>query len=173
MKQHAEGLLWLASFGCLFAAALDSLRDYIPIFAVGWAVTTAVVVPLHFIKSWSTIRTAPNRHLYTIWVGFETLFALAVLGGLVWLSVSDRSAHSVSGAREVVLRTNLRVMRDVLNQHNVDLHRRPQSLQELVAAGYLRKIPTDPMTGRNDSWTLEWSNDPKAPGIKKIHSSST
>ena len=172
MKQHAEGLLWLASFGCLFAAALDSLKDYIPIFAVVWAVATAVIVPMHFLKAYRRVRAVPNRRLYVVWVGFEVLGTLALMGWLTWLSVTERRAHNVSRAREIVLRANLRVMSDVLHQYNVDLHRRPQSLHELVAAGYLRQIPTDPMTGRDNSWTLEWSNDANTPGIVNVHSGS-
>ena len=172
IKQHAEGLLWLASFGCLFAAALASLGAYVPIFAVVWAVTTAVVIPMHFLKAYRKVRAAPNRRLYAVWVGFEALFTFVLLGCLVWLSVSDQRAHSVARTHELILRANLRAMRDVLDQYNVDLHRRPQSLQELVTAGYLRQIPTDPMTGRDTSWTLEWSNDPKTPGIENVHSGS-
>jgi general secretion pathway protein G len=88
------------------------------------------------------------------------------------LLVSCRSVTSIQKAREGVLQQDLFTLRTLLNQYFVDLHKRPHSLDELMTAGYLKQIPTDPMTGRNDSWTLEWSNDPKIPGITNIRSSS-
>lgn len=60
-------------------------------------------------------------------------------------------------------------MRQLLNQYTLDHHRHPQSLDDLVTAGYLRKIPVDPMTRRSNTWVLEWSDDPKTPGIIGIH----
>jgi general secretion pathway protein G len=70
------------------------------------------------------------------------------------------------------LQQDLYTLRTLLNQYFVDTHKRPHSLDELVTAGYLKQIPTDPMTGRNDSWNVEWSNDPKIPGITNVRSSS-
>ena len=63
-------------------------------------------------------------------------------------------------------------MRSVLDQYVMDKGTRPQSLDALVKAGYLKQIPVDPMTRRNDSWVLERSNDPTKPGIVNIRSSS-
>jgi hypothetical protein len=34
MKRHAEDLLWFASLGCLYAAALTSSKAYLPFMAV-------------------------------------------------------------------------------------------------------------------------------------------
>lgn len=55
-------------------------------------------------------------------------------------------------AREAVLRTDLRTMRDCIAQFHGDKNRHPDSLQELVKAGYLHKIPIDPVTRRADTW---------------------
>jgi general secretion pathway protein G len=63
-------------------------------------------------------------------------------------------------------------MRAILNQYTLDLRKRPQSLNDLVETGCLRQIPADPMTKRNDTWVLEWSDDPKMPGIVNIRSGS-
>ena len=35
----------------------------------------------------------------------------------------------------------------------------PPSLSELVSSGYMQRIPTDPFTGRNDTWRSEKSGD--------------
>ena len=170
MKRHAEGLLWLAWLGCAFAAALSSQNYYLPVLAVAWAATTLIVIPLHFLKAWRRLQEAPNKGAFTAWVAFGALCTLGLIGAMVWLSVPG--PHSPAKFRERVLRSNLQTVRSTLEQYSIDLHRRPQSLDEVVATGYLRAIPTDPMTKRNDSWTLEWSNDAKNPGIVNIHSSS-
>jgi len=57
-------------------------------------------------------------------------------------------------------------------EYTLEQHKRPQSLEELVTSGYLKQVPADPMTRRYDSWVLEWSEDPKMPGIVDVHSSS-
>jgi general secretion pathway protein G len=164
MKKHAEGLLWFASLGCLYAAALTSSKVYLPFIAVVWAVTMVAVVPLHFIRAWRKLGAVPNKTQYAAWVGFETICAVALVGGFVWLFVPSH-VTSIPEARELTLRQDLHVMRAVLDQYVVDKHKRPSSLDELVATGYLKQVPTDPMTGRNDSWAAEWSNDQKTPGI--------
>jgi general secretion pathway protein G len=61
-------------------------------------------------------------------------------------------------------------MRSIFSQYTLDHEKRPQSLDELVSAGYIKKIPPDPMSGRTDTWVLEWSDDPKTPGMVGIRS---
>jgi general secretion pathway protein G len=73
-------------------------------------------------------------------------------------------------ARARILQQDLFTMRQVLERYTLDHYGRPQSLDDLVAAGYLHQIPVDPMTSRNDTWVLERSDDPKTPGIIGIHS---
>jgi general secretion pathway protein G len=63
-------------------------------------------------------------------------------------------------------------LRYLIRQYTVDLHRTPDSLDDLVVAGYLKEIPKDPMTGRNDTWTVERSRDPNLSGIINVHSGS-
>src|SRR5579872_6949338 len=53
--------------------------------------------------------------------------------------------QSVVQARESVLRSNLGTLRSVISQYTLDKQKAPQSLDELVTAGYLRQIPVDPM----------------------------
>jgi general secretion pathway protein G len=170
MRRHTEGLLWLAWLVCAFGAALSTHDLYQPVLAVAWAATTVIVVPLHFLKALRRLRATPNKAGYAAWVVFQALCTLGLIGGMVWMSVSG--PHSPAKSRERVLRSNLQTMRSILEQYSIDLQKRPQSLDELVESGYLRNIPTDPMTKRNDSWALQWSNDAKNPGIVNIHRSS-
>jgi general secretion pathway protein G len=57
-------------------------------------------------------------------------------------------------AKEAVLREDLWVFRDIIDQYKADKGEYPQALQDLVDAGYLRKIPRDPMTKSADTWIL-------------------
>jgi general secretion pathway protein G len=64
-------------------------------------------------------------------------------------------------------------MRQILDQYTLDHHKHPRSLDDLVAGGYLKQVPSDPMTGRRETWVVEWSDDPKMPGITGIRSASS
>lgn len=85
--------------------------------------------------------------------------------------------HHVIQAREAVLKQNLETLRKVLEQYRLDKGQSPQSLDDLVTAGYLPKIPVDPMTNKAD-WVTEPEDtteavDPQQTGIGKVHSSAT
>jgi len=43
-------------------------------------------------------------------------------------------------------------LRDVIDQHRADKGKYPETIQALVSAGYLRRVPTDPITGGTSSW---------------------
>jgi general secretion pathway protein G len=79
-------------------------------------------------------------------------------------------------AREAVLRDDLYTMRKLIDQYTIDKQQAPQSLQDLVDAGYLRGgIPVDPFTQRNDTWQVDSEDTPLnpdqgAPGIVDVHS---
>jgi len=98
------------------------------------------------------------------------LVTLAVLAA--GLSLSCGRVTSLQKARESVLQQNLFTLRGLVAQYQADKSRRPQSLDALVTSGYLKQVPADSITGRTDSWTVEWSNDPKTPGVVNVRSSS-
>ena len=64
---------------------------------------------------------------------------------------------STTRSKEAVLRQDLKVMRDQINNYAIDKEKAPESLQDLVDAGYLRKIPKDPFTGSAQTWQAEMS----------------
>jgi general secretion pathway protein G len=85
--------------------------------------------------------------------------------------------QSVVQARESVLRSNLATLRSVISQYTLDKQKAPQSLDDLVTAGYLRQIPVDPMT-RQPNWEVVQEDvmmavDQQEPGITDVHSAST
>src|SRR5438132_757580 len=61
-------------------------------------------------------------------------------------------SQSVVRARESTLRQDLYHMRQLIDQYTLDKQRAPQSLDDLVSAGYLREIPVDPLTRSRDTW---------------------
>jgi general secretion pathway protein G len=83
----------------------------------------------------------------------ELLVVMAVIGMLVSLSVPRYFGH-VDKARESVLRQDLATMRDAIDKHFGDVGLYPESLEDLVAKHYLRKVPVDPFTERADSWII-------------------
>ena len=80
-------------------------------------------------------------------------------------------------AREAVLRDHLFTMRSLIDRFTLDNRRSPARLEELVEKGYLGRIPTDPFTGSNETWTevkeeAPLSPEQTAPGIVDAHSGS-
>ena len=83
----------------------------------------------------------------------ELIVVLAIIALLVSI-VAPRYVRTVENAREASLRTSLGVMRDAIDKYAADKGRYPDSLAELVQRGYMRQIPQDPVTGRQDSWQM-------------------
>lgn len=83
----------------------------------------------------------------------ELIVVMAIVALLVTIA-APRYLQSVDRAREATLRTSLGVMRDAIDRFAADRGRYPESLEELVAARYLRSLPEDPMSGRRDGWVL-------------------
>ena len=85
--------------------------------------------------------------------------------------------RSILRAKEAVLRQDLFSLRQVISQYTLDKEKAPQSLDDLVAAGYLRVIPPDPFTG-TANWTTDQEDslmavDQQEPGIVDVHSASS
>jgi general secretion pathway protein G len=137
-----------------------------------WLLLTVVALGVYFCRAWTRLRTVPNKTAYATWLTFQTVCVLAAAVALASLFVPSY-VTTPRQAREFTLQQNLHVMRAILNQYALDLRRRPQSLDDLVEAGYIRWIPADPTTKRNDTWVLEWSDDPRMPGIVNIRSGSS
>jgi general secretion pathway protein G len=111
----------------------------------------------------------------------ELIVVIAIIGILATIAMP--ALHNVPiRAHEAVLKTNLRTMRDVIDQHYGDKGKYPTSLQALVEEGYLRKMPIDPITKRSDTWVPDYEeidqDHPPAetdtvegkPGIIDVHS---
>jgi len=106
----------------------------------------------------------------------ELIIVMAIIAILASIAIPN-FVSSIRNAKEAVLKEDLHVMRNAIDSYTMDKNKAPQSLDDLVQAGYLKSIPTDPMTHSNDTWvtttddTLE-SIDQSEPGIDDVHSGS-
>lgn len=83
---------------------------------------------------------------------------------------------SIIRSREAVLHSNLNTLRQVIDNYTYDKEKAPQTLQDLVSEGYLKKVPIDPITN-TDEWKYVMEDATQAvnqaePGIFDIHSTS-
>ena len=110
--------------------------------------------------------------------GFTLLELMVVIAIMLVLlgMAAGRYEKAVQRAREATLHQDLTTMRDAIQQFTLDKQAAPQSLDDLVSAGYLREVPVDPITQRKD-WNVETSDlllspDQTSTGVSDVHSAS-
>ncbi|HTV65095.1 MAG TPA: prepilin-type N-terminal cleavage/methylation domain-containing protein [Bryocella sp.] len=109
-----------------------------------------------------------------------TLIELMVVISIIVILMSLAIPHyqkSILHAQETALRQDLYTMRSLIDQYTLDKQKAPQSLQDLVDAGYIKELPKDPFTNTRDSWVPVTddsiqSPDQTEPGIIDVHSAS-
>jgi general secretion pathway protein G len=122
-----------------------------------------------------------RRRRVGLGAGF-TLIELMIVITIIFILIgiaAMRYDRSVQRAREAVLKSDLQVMRQAIDNYTLDKEAAPQSLDDLVnpQAPYLREIPVDPMTRAKD-WHVDFGDFVLSPdqtnnGIVDVHSSST
>jgi general secretion pathway protein G len=105
----------------------------------------------------------------------EIMVVLAIIAILIAMA-AGRYDRSIVHAREAVLKQDLQTMRSAIQQYTLDKAKPPESLDELASAGYLREVPTDPITRAKD-WHLDFedvflSPDQTTAGLSDVHSNS-
>jgi len=113
----------------------------------------------------------------------ELIIVVAMIGILAAIAMPSLRHHPTR-AKEAVLKTNLRTLRDVLDQYKGDKGHYPATLDALVDDGYMRAIPFDPIADTQE-WDLEYEEllaedeffegelpGEGEPGIIDIHSTS-
>ncbi|HRH82580.1 MAG TPA: prepilin-type N-terminal cleavage/methylation domain-containing protein [Thiobacillaceae bacterium] len=81
----------------------------------------------------------------------ELLVVLAIIATLLTLAAPRYFQH-VQRSKEAVLRENLATLREAIDQYHADKGQWPESLHALAEARYLRQVPRDPVTDRDDTW---------------------
>jgi general secretion pathway protein G len=109
----------------------------------------------------------------------ELMIVITIMAILISVALPAYQ-QSIIRARESVLKQNLFTLRSVISQYTLDKQKAPQALDDLVTSGYLKQIPQDPVTGRNDTWVPEEAQDEimsldqqDQGGIVDVHSGST
>ena len=99
----------------------------------------------------------------------ELLVVMAVIATLLTRAV-PRYFASMEKSREAVLHANLTLMRQTLDKYYGDTGRYPDALDELVAARYLRSVPTDPITDSSATWVVVPPPQPELGGVYDVRS---
>jgi competence protein ComGC len=128
------------------------------------AIVIVAVVPFTLIVIFPTNKKLLNpsldpdsddaRQLLQRWGrlhSLRTLLSLAATAILLSNTVSCNQ-DNIRRSREAVLRQDLLTLRSLISQYTLDRQKVPQSLDDLVRAGYLKQVPFDPITGRRDTW---------------------
>jgi general secretion pathway protein G len=121
-------------------------------------------------------RTVLKSRLQDGFTLIEMIIVIAIVTILVGIAAPIYKQH-VLRAREAVLKQDLSAMRDAISQYTQDKNKAPQSLDDLVSAGYLHAVPKDPFTESTSTWQTVQEDfnetlDQTQTGITDVHSGS-
>ena len=130
---------------------------------------------MRFERARALMRTRNTRLLQNGFTMIEMMIVVMII--LILLGIAlGRYQYTVKRSRETVLKSDLKVMREAIDNFTLDKQAAPQSLDDLQQAGYLREVPVDPITSKKD-WDPQYDNVVMSPdqvttGITDVHSHS-
>ena len=81
----------------------------------------------------------------------ELMIVLTIIGILASIAVPNYQRWVIR-AKEATLSDSLNNFRKTIDEYYADQGKYPDTLDDLVAKGYLRGLPTDPFTKSSDTW---------------------
>jgi len=95
---------------------------------------------------------------------------LAMLWGVILSAIysSNDCVDLVARGKEMALKGDLGLLHSSMRMYTADQKHRLVSLQDLVTAGYIKRLPIDPIMSRSDHWVVEVSSIPDDPGIVDV-----
>ncbi len=99
----------------------------------------------------------------------ELLVVMAIVATLLSI-VAPRYFNSLDKAKEAVLRQDLGIMRNAIDQFYSDFGKYPMDLVELVDKRYMRSIPKDPFTDSDKTWIEVPPKNLTEAGVYDVHS---
>jgi len=101
----------------------------------------------------------------------ELLVVLSILALLLTLAV-PKYFTSIDKAKDATLKQDLNTLRESLDKYYADNGQYPKTLDDLVEHKYIRKLPVDPITEKNNTWIFTPPEPPLEGDIYDIHSGS-
>ncbi len=106
----------------------------------------------------------------------EMVMVIILLGILAAIAIPVYQAQ-VRASKESVLKHNLAIIRERIDQYHADRGEYPPSLESLVESSYLRELPEDPLMDSREWEEIFDEYDPeepdKEPGVYDVRSFST
>jgi general secretion pathway protein G len=107
----------------------------------------------------------------------ELMIVMLIVAILAAVAAIPAYLASIKAAKEAVLKEDLHVLRGAIDAYTADKEKAPQSLDDLVQGGYLKKLPVDPMTHSDTTWVTATDDtlqniDQSEPGVNDVHSGS-
>ena len=109
---------------------------------------------------------------YTGFTLIELLVVMAIIATLLSI-VAPKYFNSIDKAKESVLRQDLGVMRNAIDQFYSDFGKYPIDLAELVDKRYMRSIPKDPFTESDKTWVEIPPKNETESGVYDVQSGYT
>ncbi len=106
----------------------------------------------------------------------ELMIVMAIIAILATIAIPIY-VRTLQRAKEATLREDLHTMRTAIDSYTVDKEKGPDTLDDLVQAGYLKSIPVDPITSSSETWITSMSDtmtdiNETQGGMDDVHSGS-
>ena len=110
-----------------------------------------------------------KTHGFTLMELLVVLLLIALLASIVTPVVTK----SITRAKESTLKENLFILRKAIDDYYADNGKYPEDLNILKEERYIRNIPKDPITEREETWEFKYSESEEGNrGVIDVHSGS-